>query len=101
MGQVEDTTEEILVLRENIKNADTEPSELYNKKFALEGESRALEAEVGPVKYIAELIYGDDTTRSMLILPVRFVMIIHVRLFLITLYLLFVYYIGRKECQAR
>ena len=75
VGQVEDTTEEILVLRENIKNADTELSELYNKKFALEGESRALEAEV-IVKYIAELIYGDDTTRSMLI-PVRFVMIIH------------------------
>ena len=80
-GQVEDTTEEILVLRENIKNADTELSELYNKKFALEGESRALEAEVGPVKYIAELIYGDDTTRSMLDSAVRFVMIILVVVF--------------------
>lgn len=80
-GQVEDTTEEILVLRENIKNADNELSELYNKKFALEGESRALEAEVGPVKYIAELIYGDDTTRSMLDSAVRFVMIILVVVF--------------------
>ena len=80
-GQVEDSTEEILALRENIKNADTELSELYNKKFALEGESRALEAEVGPVKYIAELIYGDETTRSMLDSAVRFVMIILVIVF--------------------
>ena len=80
-GQVEDSTEEILVLRENIKNSDTDLSELFNKKFVLEGESRALEAEVGPVKYIAELIYGDETTRSMLDSAVRFVMIILVIVF--------------------
>ena len=80
-GQVEDSTEEIIALRDNIKNADNELSELYNKKFALEGESRALEAEVGPVKYIAELIYGDETTRSMLDSAVRFVMIILVIVF--------------------
>ena len=80
-GQVEDSTEEILALRENIKNADNELSTLYNTKFDLEGKSRALEAEVGPVKYIAELIYGDETTRSMLDSAVRFVMIILVIVF--------------------
>tara|TARA_B100001057_G_scaffold207097_1_gene207810 strand:- start:5253 stop:7025 length:1773 start_codon:yes stop_codon:yes gene_type:complete len=80
-GQVEDSTEEIIALRDNIKNANNELSEIYNKKFALEGESRALEAEVGPVKYIAELIYGKETTRSMLDSAVRFVMIILVIVF--------------------
>ena len=80
-GQVEDSTEEIIALRDNIKASTTELGDLYSKKIALEGESRQLEAEVGPVKYIAELIYGEDATRNMLEDAVRFVMLILVCVF--------------------
>ena len=80
-GQVEDSTEEIIALRDNIKASNVELGDLYSKKIALEGESRQLEAEVGPVKYIAELIYGDDATRNMLEDAVRFVMLILVFVF--------------------
>jgi peptidoglycan hydrolase-like protein with peptidoglycan-binding domain len=80
-GQVEDSTEEIIALRDNIKASNVELGDLYSKKIALEGESRQLEAEVGPVKYIAELIYGDEATRNMLEDAVRFVMLILVCVF--------------------
>jgi chromosome segregation ATPase len=42
-----------------IKNANNEIEILTNKKYEIEGEYRKLEAEVGPIKYIAEFIYGE------------------------------------------
>jgi hypothetical protein len=47
-----------------IKNANTEIEKLTQEKYTLEGEYRKLEAEVGPIKYIAALIYGDNNTDS-------------------------------------
>ena len=43
-----------------IDDAQTEVSTLNNKRLALSKEQLAIEAEVGPLKYIAELIYGDE-----------------------------------------
>ena len=43
-----------------IKTAEAELDTLTEEKYALEAEYRKLEAEVGPIKYIAELIYGDE-----------------------------------------
>jgi|13_taG_2_1085334.scaffolds.fasta_scaffold01503_10 hypothetical protein len=80
-GQQVDSTEQILVQRGIVTDASTNLDSLYEEKFKLEGESRALEAEVGPVKYIAELIYGSDPTRSMLEDAVRFVILILVLVF--------------------
>lgn len=41
-----------------IKESTTETDKLYDQKFELEKEIRKLEAEVGPIKYVAELVYG-------------------------------------------
>ena len=45
---------------QKIKTANAEIDTLTEEKYALEAEYRKLEAEVGPIKYIAELIYGED-----------------------------------------
>jgi len=54
--------------------------QLREEKFVFEREYRQFEAEVGPVKYIAELIYG-DADRNLLEAAVRWVIIIIVAVF--------------------
>ena len=58
-----------------IKNANDEIDKLTEEKYALEAEYRKLEAEVGPIKYIAEFIYGDTADKNMLEEAVRWVII--------------------------
>jgi len=55
--------------------------EWRNEKFNYEKDYRALEAEVGPIKYIAEFIYGDEADRNLLEAAVRWVIIIIVIVF--------------------
>ena len=43
-----------------INEASDKITELYNKRGSLKLEQDKIEAEVGPIKYIAELIYGDE-----------------------------------------
>ena len=43
-----------------IKNASDNIAELTNEKATLKLEQDKIEAEVGPIKYIAELIYGEN-----------------------------------------
>jgi len=64
-----------------IKNANAEIDKLYEEKYALEGEYRKLEAEVGPIKYIAEFIYGEEANRDMLEEAVRWVIIVIIFVF--------------------
>ena len=80
-GQLVDSTEQITTQRTIITTAEDTLDSLYTDKFSLEGESRQLEAEVGPVKYIAELIWGTDPTRNMLDDAVRFVILMLVLVF--------------------
>ena len=80
-GQLVDSTENITTQRTIITTAEDTLDSLYTDKFSLEGESRQLEAEVGPVKYIAELIWGTDPTRNMLDDAVRFVILMLVLVF--------------------
>jgi len=47
----------------------------------LRAEFRKIEAEVGPIKYIAALIYGDDASQNMLEAAVRWVIILIVIVF--------------------
>ena len=54
-----------------IKVAEAELEILTEKKYKLEGEYRMLEAEVGPIKYIAEFIYGERADNTMLEEAVR------------------------------
>ena len=64
-----------------IKNANNEIDTLTEEKFALEGEYRKLEAEVGPIKYIAEFVYGENADNNMLEEAVRWVIIVIIFVF--------------------
>jgi hypothetical protein len=58
-----------------IKIANAELDVLTEEKFQIESEYRKLEAEVGPIKYIAEFVYGEAADKSMLEEAVRWVII--------------------------
>ena len=60
---------------ERIRSASLEVESLTEEKIQLESEYRKLEAEVGPIKYIAEFIYGDTADNNMLEEAVRWVII--------------------------
>jgi len=64
-----------------ISEANAEIDKLTEEKYALEAEYRKLEAEVGPVKYIAEFIYGDNPDANVLERAVRWVIIVLVVVF--------------------
>jgi len=64
-----------------IKVAETELDTLIEEKYKLEGEYRMLEAEVGPIKYIAEFVYGETADNNMLEEAVRWVIVIIIFVF--------------------
>ena len=64
-----------------IKVAEAEVDILTEKKYKLEGEYRMLEAEVGPIKYIAEFVYGETADNTMLEEAVRWVIMIIIFVF--------------------
>ena len=66
---------------ERIKTANAEIEILTEQKYELEGEYRQLEAEVGPIKYIAEFVYGEDADKNMLEKAVTWVIIIIIFVF--------------------
>ena len=64
-----------------IKVAEAELDTIIEEKYKLEGEYRKLEAEVGPIKYIAEFVYGENADSNMLEEAVRWVIIIIIFVF--------------------
>lgn len=56
-------------------------TELSIQKTQLEGKVKKLEAEVGPVKYIAQLIYGEKASSGQLEKAIRYVIILIVLVF--------------------
>ena len=64
-----------------IKTAEAELDTLVEEKYTLEGEYRKLEAEVGPIKYIAEFVYGEQADKNMLEQAVTWVIIIIIFVF--------------------
>jgi len=64
----------------SINNATDKISNLTDKKGILQLEVQKLEAEVGPIKYIAELIYG-DTAKDHFDEAVRWVIIVLIFVF--------------------
>ena len=64
-----------------IKNANNEIDKITEEKYALEAEYRKLEAEVGPIKYIAEFIYGEQADKNILEEAVRWVIIVIIFVF--------------------
>ena len=64
-----------------IKESNTEIDELTERKYELEAEYRKLEAEVGPIKYIAEFVYGEQADQNLLEEAVRWVILLIIFVF--------------------
>ncbi len=74
---------DIIVDEQNakIKSAGDEIELLIDKKYDIQGEYQKLEAEVGPLKYIAEFVYGQEADKDLLEKAVRWVIIIIIFVF--------------------
>jgi hypothetical protein len=66
---------------ERVQTASSEIETLTEERIELEGEYRKLEAEVGPIKYIAEFVYGEAADKNMLEEAVRWVIMIIIFVF--------------------
>ena len=80
VGNTEVIDGEIAKLNTKIKESNDEIDNLTEEKYALQAEFRKLEAEVGPVKYIAEFVYG-EADKNILEEAVRWVILILVLVF--------------------
>jgi hypothetical protein len=105
LKQMDESVDQVMVRSTNEKGAEKAASlrkaqqternrilkeiETYNKRISALNEERApiateirkVEAEVGPIKYIAALIYGDSIDSNLLDKSVRFVIILLVLVF--------------------
>lgn len=68
-------------LQKEIGDAQKEIQKLNEERAPIAAENRKVEAEVGPIKYIAALIYGDSTDQNTLEAAVRWVIILLVVVF--------------------
>jgi hypothetical protein len=68
-------------LAEEIKKAQEEISRLNTERQPIAQQVRQVEAEVGPIKYIAALVYGNDLNQDLLETAVRWVIILIVIVF--------------------
>jgi len=75
-----DNTSEIELLSDKVRQTEITIEELLDEKFELETEVRKLEAEVGPIKYIAELVYG-DSQRDTIDDAVRWLIVVFIFVF--------------------
>jgi hypothetical protein len=68
-------------LQNDIAKAQTEITRLQEQRAPIASQARQVEAEVGPIKYIAALIYGDNPEANVLEKAVRWVIILIVIVF--------------------
>lgn len=68
-------------IQADISEAQKRIADLQNERAPLAAETRKIEAEVGPIKYIAALIYGDNPDANLLERAVRWVIILLVLVF--------------------
>lgn len=76
--QVEAVVEE---QQQRIIEANNSIDTLTEQKYTLQAEYRKLEAEVGPIKYLAEFVYGDTADKDLLEEAVRWVIIVIIFVF--------------------
>lgn len=77
----ESQKEEREQLNSTIQDASQELLELNKEKSGLLTEQAKLEAEVGPIRYVAEMFYGPDPSKNLLEEAVRWLIIIIVVVF--------------------
>jgi hypothetical protein len=68
-------------LQNDIAKAQKEITALQEQRAPVASQARVLEAEVGPIKYIAALVYGDNPDANVLEKAVRWVIILIVVVF--------------------
>ncbi len=68
-------------LQNDISKAQTEIVKLQEARGPIASQARKVEAEVGPIKYIAALVYGDNPDANVLEKAVRWVIILIVVVF--------------------
>jgi hypothetical protein len=68
-------------LQNDISKAQAEITKLQEQRAPIASEARKVEAEVGPIKYIAALIYGDNPDANILEKSVRWVIMLIVIVF--------------------
>ena len=68
-------------LQKDIATSQSNISRLNEERSPIAAEVRKVEAEVGPIKYIAALIYGDNPDQNLLEAAVRWVIIMIVVVF--------------------
>jgi len=78
LEQIEQTVQEQQTV---ISEANQLIDQLTEQKYELETEYRLLEAEVGPVKYLAEFVYGETADKDLLEEAVRWVIVIIIFVF--------------------
>ena len=66
---------------DKIKAAEAQIETLNADKFKLETEGRKLEAETGPIKYIAQALYGDAVDQTLLEHAVRWIIVLIIIVF--------------------
>ena len=91
-------------LFQTISTSQAEVAKLQQEKAPLAQQARKIEAEVGPIKYIAALIYGDNPDQNVLEKAVRWVIIMIVSVFDPLAVLMLVGYnwtLKRKEPEAQ
>lgn len=83
VGKTDSTKIEDQINEQNIKikQANDTIDQLTQQKIAAETGFRKLEAEVGPVKYIAEFVYGTTADQNLLEQAVRWVIIMIIFVF--------------------
>lgn len=68
-------------LLKEIQTAQETITKLNEEKLPITVEYKKIESEVGPIKYVAALIYGENTDKNMLESAVRYVIILIVIVF--------------------
>lgn len=83
LGQTSATeiADKIAAQRDIVVNSNQQIARLAQQKFQLESDYRKLEAEVGPIKYIAEFVYGPSAGGDILEKAVKWVIILIVAVF--------------------
>jgi hypothetical protein len=72
---------EVAKSQQEIEKSNSEIAKLREEKAPIAGELRKVEAEVGPIKYVAALIYGDNPDANLLERAVRWMIILLVAVF--------------------
>ena len=80
-AKTEDLDARINELEGFIDKEQSNVDQVREEKFTYEKTYRQLEAEVGPIKYIAEFIYGEQADQNLLEAAVRWVIIIIIFVF--------------------